>query len=180
MGEQRRGDWMQTATGIAFWPMEPRASEIRIEDIAHALSHLCRYLGHTREFYSVAQHCVLVSRALPPNLRAWGLLHDASEAYLVDVPRPVKPYLIGYREVEEAMERAVADAFRLSWPMPEEVKRVDNAILADEAAQLMVAPPRDWCLREPPLGILIDPWSPQTAKRRFLEAFAEIESTQER
>lgn len=175
MKEQRRGDWMQTATGLAFWPMDPRPSEIRIEDIAHSLSHLCRYLGHTREFYSVAQHSVLVSRALPPEFRAWGLLHDAPEAYLVDVPRPVKPYLTGYREAEEAVERAVAEAFGLSMPIPDEVKRVDNAILADEAAQLMVTPPRDWHLAEPALGIQIDPWSPQTAKRRFLEAFIALD-----
>lgn len=114
--------------------------------------------------------------ALPRELRAWGLLHDASEAYLVDVPRPVKAYLAGYREAEEAVERAVAQAFNLPWPMPAEVKRVDNAILADEAAQIMASPPRDWCLAEPALGIAIDPWSPQTAKRRFLEAFREIES----
>ncbi|MEO1952975.1 hypothetical protein, partial [Thioclava sp.] len=171
------GAWMQTPTGIAFWPMDPRPSEIKIDDIAHALSNLCRYLGHTRDFYSVAQHSVLVARALPPELRAWGLLHDASEAYLVDVPRPVKPYLTGYREAEEVMERAVADAFDLCWPMPPEVKRVDNAILADEAAQLMTTPPRDWRLQEPPLGISIDPWSPQTAKRRFLETFHEIEAS---
>lgn len=166
---------MQTATGLVFWPMDPRASEIEIEDIAHALSNLCRYLGHTREFYSVAQHSVLVARALPPELRAWGLLHDASEAYLVDVPRPVKPYLTGYREAEEVVERAVAEALGLCWPMPTEVKRVDNAILADEAAQLMAKPPRDWRLAEPALGIDIDPWSPQTAKRRFLEAFHALE-----
>ena len=176
MGEQRRGDWMQTATGLAFWPMDPRPAEIKIEDIAHALSNLCRYAGHCREFYSVAQHSVLVARALPVELRPWGLLHDASEAYLVDVPRPVKPFLAGYKEAEEAVERAVAEAFGLVWPMPAEVKRVDNAILADEAAQIMVSPPRDWCLLEPALGIDIDPWAPQTAKRRFLEAFHEIES----
>jgi len=176
MQEQRRGDWLQTATGLAFWPMDPRASEIKIEDIAHSLSNLCRYLGHTREFYSVAQHSVLVSRALPTELRAWGLLHDASEAYLADVPRPIKPYLTGYREAEDVVEYAIAEAFGLSWPMPAEVKRVDDAILADEAAQLMATPPHDWGLREPALGIKIDPWSPQTAKRRFLEAFHEIES----
>lgn len=175
--EIRGGDWMQTATGGVFWPMDPRASEVKIEDIAHALSNMCRYAGHCREFYSVAQRSVLVSRALPPELRAWGLLHDASEAYLVDVPRPVKTYLAGYREAEEAVERAVAEAFSLSWPMPPEVKRVDNAILADEAAQIMGERPRDWFLPEAPLGIAIEPWSPQTAKRLFLEEFYQIEAS---
>lgn len=176
MSDQRRGDWMQTATGLAFWPMDPRPDEIKIEDIAHALSNMCRFAGHCKEFYSVAQHSVLVERALPADLRLWGLLHDASEAYLVDVPRPVKPFLEGYKDAEDAVGRTVAEAFGLEWPMPPEIKRVDNAILADEAEQIMMAPPREWTLPEPALGISIEPWLPQTAKRLFLDAFHDIES----
>lgn len=176
MIEQRKGDWMQTATGRAFWPVDPRPDEVEIEDIAHALANMCRFAGHCREFYSVAQHSVLVARALPPAARLWGLLHDASEAYIVDVPRPLKPYLPGYREAEDNVMEAIVERFGLTPAMPEEVKRIDNAILADEAAQIMLKPPRDWHLPEPPLGIRIDPWSPQTARRLFLEEFANCQS----
>ena len=62
----RKGDWMQTYTGRQFWPIDPRANEVHIEDIAHALSMMCRYNGHCRTFYSVAEHSVLVSQHVPP------------------------------------------------------------------------------------------------------------------
>ena len=169
----RRGDWMQTASGIAFWPIDPRPEDVRIYDIAHSLSNMCRYGGHCTSFYSVAQHSVLVSRALPPELKMWGLLHDASEAYVVDVPRPLKPFLTGYREAEDSVMAAIADAFDLCpRTMPSEVKRIDNAILADEAAQIMGPPPRAWTLPEPLLGIKITPVGPEEARQMFLAEYA--------
>ncbi|MBY6055354.1 hypothetical protein [Leisingera daeponensis] len=172
MKEHRNGGWIQTATGRPFWPIDPRPEDICIEDVAHALSNLCRFTGHCKEFYSVAQHSVLVSHALPAPLKLWGLLHDASEAYLIDVPRPIKPHLAGYEEAEARVMDAVVQAFGLApATIPPEVKRVDAAILADEAAQIMLRPPMDWNLTEPALGIRIDPWSPPTARRAFLEEF---------
>src|ERR1017187_10636100 len=75
-----------TFSGIHFWPLLPNPADIRIEDIAHALSNQCRFAGHAREFYSVAEHSVRVSQLCPPEDALWGLLHDASEAYLTDVP----------------------------------------------------------------------------------------------
>lgn len=176
MLEQRKGDWMQTATGEAFWPIDPRPEEVHIEDIAHALSLICRYGGHCRSFYSVAQHSILVSRALPAEHKLWGLLHDASEAYVIDVPRPLKPYLTGYREAEDKVMEAIAERFGLSLPMPADVKRVDSAILADEAAQIMGKPPRDWNLPEPPLGIEISPMPPGYARAAFLREFASLQN----
>src|ERR1019366_6268112 len=80
---------IRTYTGILFDFEEPEASPIRIEDIAHALSLLCRFAGHCKEFYSVAEHSVRVSYACPEEHALWGLMHDASEAYCVDVPRPL-------------------------------------------------------------------------------------------
>lgn len=172
--EGRRGDFIQTAGGGVFWPLDPRAAEVRIRDIAHSLSHLCRYAGHCREHYSVAQHSVLVSRALPDDLKLWGLLHDAAEAYVVDVPRPLKPYLAGYAGIEAGVMAVIAERFGLSGPMPPEVKRVDAAILADEQAQLMAPCLRDWTLTEPPLGIEIVPWSPYRAREIFLAEFVTL------
>lgn len=162
---------MQTATGRAFWPLDPRADEIDIEDIAHSLSNMCRYAGHCSEFYSVAQHSVLVSWLAPIKDALWGLLHDASEAYLVDVPRPVKPHLPGYREIEDRVMREVCAKFGLPEQMPASIKRLDRAILADEARDLMKSPPIDWGLTEPPLGIPIAPWTPSHARIAFLSQF---------
>lgn len=82
--------WIQTFSGRQFFPLEPRVEDVCIEDIAHGLSNLCRYAGHCECFYSVAQHCLLVSRVVPREHALRGLLHDASEAYLIDVPRPIK------------------------------------------------------------------------------------------
>lgn len=161
-----------------FWPMDPSPDDVSIEDIAHALSHLCRYGGHCREFYSVAQHSVLVSRALPRPLRLWGLLHDASEAYVVDVPRPLKRYLPQYNEAEAAVTRAIVQAFNLTpAECPPEVKQIDTAILSDEAAQLLGPPPRPWEDMLPPLGIEITPWGSLRAKAVFLQEFHSLTPT---
>lgn len=173
----RKGDWMQTYTGRQFWPLDPRPEEVCIEDIAHALSMICRYNGHCNEFYPVAQHSVLVSDALSEEYKLWGLLHDASEAFVVDVVRPLKPYLMGYKEIEQNVMNAIATRFELPLEIPEEVKRVDNAILADEMAQLMNKPPADWGLTEPPLGVTITPWVPAMAERIFLERFKWLTKT---
>ena len=172
----RYGDWMQTFTGRAFWPMDPRPEDVCIEDIAHALSMQCRYAGHCRVFFPVAQHSLLVARHLPPELRLWGLLHDSPEAYLVDVPRPVKPFLRGYREAEDRVMDAIVQAFGLRPErMPDEVKRVDTAILADEARQLMAPSPMPWHLPEPPLGIKIGPMQPAEARDEFIRVFHELD-----
>lgn len=167
----RHGDWMQTATGRQFWPVDPRADEIEIEDIAHALAMQCRYAGHCMRFYSVAEHSVLLSRAVSAENAMWALMHDASEAYLVDVPRPLKPFLPGYREAEDAVMRAVAERFGLSPDMPREVKVADGRILADEAGQNMATPPVPWAYTGEPLGIKLQYWSPEEAKRHFLNEF---------
>lgn len=167
----RRGDWMQTASGRAFYPLDPRPEEIHIEDIAAALSKLCRYGGHTKQFYSVAEHCVLMAHAAPDGMHLAALLHDASEAYLSDVIRPIKRHLSNYEAIEADLERAIARRFCIAWPMPAEVKRMDNAILVDERDQAMAKPPRDWALTESALGVTLQFWSPEKAEYEFLAAF---------
>lgn len=170
--QPRRGDWMQTFTGRAFWPVDPRADELDIEDIAHALSMMCRYAGHCLRFYSVAEHSVLMARAVPRQDALWALLHDATEAYVVDVPRPLKPYLPGYKQAEAAVLAAVAVRFGLRLPMPEAVKDADNRILHDESQQNMAAPPRPWTLPDaPPLGVELQFWPPERAEAEFLATF---------
>lgn len=167
----RQGDWMQTYTGRQFWPIHPRPDEINIEDIAHALSMMCRYNGHCRTFYSVAEHSVLVSRHVPPEHALWALLHDASEAYIADIVRPAKRFIAGYCEVEARIMDAVCERFGLLPVMPDEVRRADMAILADEMPVLLGIPST---LDEPALGVEIVGWSPWLAEKRFLSRYAEL------
>lgn len=169
----RIGNWMQTASGLEFYPLDPRPHEIRIGDIAASLSKQCRFAGHTTRFYSVAEHCVLMSRGAPYDLRLTALLHDASEAYLIDVPRPIKSSLANYTTLEAFLMLAISEQFGTIWPLPAEVKRRDNAILQDERTQAMGPAPRDWGLTEEPLGVLLRFWSPDRARDEFLNAFYE-------
>ena len=118
-----------TTFGIRFWPLLPNPADIRIEDIAHALSNQCRFGGHAREFYSVAEHCVRVSQNCRPEDALWGLLHDASEAYLSDVPAPLKelPQFEAYRAAERSLQGTIAVRFGLSTEQPRSVTEADRA-----------------------------------------------------
>lgn len=168
--------WIQTFTGKAFWPLSPQLAAIDIVDIAHALAMKCRYTGHTRHFYSVAQHSVLVSHVVPTADRRWGLLHDATEAYLPDVARPVKKNLPGFVEIEDRLMECIATKFRLGGTMPVSVKEADVILLATERRDLMSDAPYRWTSTEnvDPLINTIDPWGPELAKERFLQRFKEL------
>lgn len=174
--EYDRGDWMQTFTGLAFYPMAPLAGDVDPRDIAHALSLICRYGGHSRIFYSVAEHSVLMSYAMPPPAALPALLHDATEAYVGDMVRPLKESMPAYREVEGLLHLAICDRFGLSYHFPPVVKAADNRILVDERAALMSAPPLPWSSIEnlEPLGVTIEGWEPAVAEERFLSRLAEL------
>jgi hypothetical protein len=167
-----RGDWIQTAIGGQFWPIDPRPDEVEVEDIAHALSLLCRFGGHCLRFYSVAEHSVLLARAAKPEHRLWALLHDASEAYLVDVPRPIKRFLGGYSEAEDKIMRAVCQRFGMPDQMPAEVKDLDTRILTDERQQNMAPAPQPWSTDADPVGVTLEYWPPERAKQEFLAELA--------
>jgi hypothetical protein len=168
--------WMQTYSGRAFYPLNPQPAHIDLEDVAHGLSNLCRYGGQCRVFYSVAEHSVLLSYAVPEHLARWALLHDASEAYLSDVIRPIKPHLRGYYDIEDQLMGAIAVRFDLfPWPMPAELKGYDERMLLNEQARLMAPPPMPWnVLGEPLSGISISGWLPMHAKLRFLARATEL------
>lgn len=172
--KKRKGDWIQTYSGKQFWPIDPRPEDICMEDVAHALSLICRFSGHCRRFYSVAQHSVLVSELVEPEFALWGLLHDASEAYLSDIARPVKPYLANYQELELGIEKCIAERFDLVWPMPAAVKKADSIMLATEARDLMKAPPADWNFMEPPADFTVVPRPPEKAELMFLQRLLEL------
>jgi hypothetical protein len=170
---------IRTYTGRRLNPLSPDFRDIAIEDIAHALSMLCRFGGHASQFYSVAQHSVLMSYYVEggPFTKMWALLHDASEGLgLVDIPRPAKygPGMEAYREAEQRSMTAVAKRFGLPWykphGFPEEVRRVDDAILKDEANALLPHEEK----QEGGLGIPIVPWKPREAERTFLCRYHEL------
>ncbi|WP_425639891.1 hypothetical protein [Agrobacterium radiobacter] len=173
-GLPRTGDFMQTFTGRKYWPMSPRPHEVYIEDIAHSLGLQCRYAGHCIKFYSVAEHSVLIARSLAathaPEVALAGLLHDAPEAYCVDIPRPLKPYLTNYKGIEQKNWLAIAARFGLPTELPDEVHDADNRIIADELVNLV---PMPWHARYAgkELGVKLRYWSPEKAEIEFLATF---------
>ena len=179
MCETRYGDWIETVSGKKFYPLDPHPEDVDIEDIAHALSLICRFVGHCREFYSVAQHSVLVSRNLPTELGRWGLLHDAAEAYIGDISRPLKKFIRSGKEtikdVEIRILGCIGDA--LGMEMPDgagwvKIKTIDDRALATEARDMMVYP-KDWdSLRGvKPFGEKITPISWERSKEEFLKSW---------
>jgi len=170
-----RGDWMQTYTGKRFFPMDPSVKDVDIVDIAHALAMTCRYGGHTKQFYSVAQHSVLVAGKATPHDALRALMHDAAEAYTGDLIRPIKkdPNMRAFEWVENMIERAICAKFDLPYPlMNPAIKRLDNRILLDERDQVMAPCEHEWTIPEgEPLGVKIEQWSPEVAREKFLNAF---------
>lgn len=179
---ERRGDWMQTFTGRAVWPLDMRAEDIDERDIAHALACQNRFAGHTYRPYSVAEHSIRcmdwvsdreTSRFHPTSERQAllaTLLHDATEAYLVDLPRPVKRLMPEYAEAEKRCARVIEEWAGLpmhafDWPI---VKRADEVLLATEKRDLMAPAPMPWHPLPEPIREGIVPWSWEVAERRFL------------
>jgi hypothetical protein len=174
-----------TATGRYFDLSNPDPASIDIEDIATALSRICRFTGHTRSFYSVAQHSVSVSRLVPPEYALQGLLHDASEAYLGDVSSPLKQLLPDYRAIEAKVEAAIAERFGFSLPLHPSIKQADLRMLVTERRDLMprALPPyagvdkQAWYWTdsiEPQRGMIIWGQHPATAQADFLHRYNEL------
>lgn len=168
--------WIQTYTGRRFTPTNPNPDAIVIQDIAHALSMQCRFGGHVKSFYSVAQHCVLVSYICNFEDAFWGLMHDASEAYLVDLPRPLKHSgkLDAYIEFEGKVQAAICKRFGLSEKEPASIKKADTILLVTEARDLLPNKRSDWELTAEPLPLKINPLGPREAKDMFMKRFYEL------
>ena len=167
--------WLQTASGRAFHILNPRVEDVDIDDIAHALSHQCRFAGHSQSFYSVAQHSVLVSWLVPPEHKLAALLHDSAEAYLADVPTPLKQVMLQYREIEQRVLRVIGDRFGVELvDLPRCVHEADRIMLATEQRDVMRNPPPfEWRATRgvEPDPSSIYPWSAGMAKLRFLVRF---------
>ena len=165
--------WIQTYSGIKFRFMNPSPEEIRIEDIAHALSMLCRFNGHCRKFYSVAEHSYLVSILVPDSLALYGLLHDAGEAYLPDICRPQKDFILGFREMETVVLSAILTKYGLRPKLPDGVKQVDTRLCYTEGAKLM-PDVSDWEIQEIPYAMHLFCYKPAEAEKIFLERFYQL------
>jgi hypothetical protein len=172
-----RGDWMQTYSGRQFYPLAADPEDISGDDIAHSLSLICRYGGHIDRFYSVAEHCVLMSYYVAEEYALWALLHDATEAYVGDMVRPLKRQIPQYVEIEDRLMRVIVDAYNLAtYEMPAAVKDADNRILLDERAVLFVKPPAGrWAVDGlEPLGVHISGWAPEMAEVAYAARLAEL------
>lgn len=154
-------DCIRTFTGLYMNVFEPTIDMVCIEDIAHALSNQCRFGGHIPQFYSVAQHSILACKTAPNAHKRAALLHDASEAYLLDIPRPIKNRLANYKEIEDKLMRLLAEIFGFEYPLHKTVKEVDEYLLSLEWNALM--------LKSSTLSI--ECLSPYDAKKRFLTLF---------
>lgn len=187
-GQPRIGDWIRTFRGKKFHPLDIKPEDIDIDDIAHALSLVNRFTGHTQTAYSVAEHSVRVMWcvqdlvvsvfAVRSGRELWrfmleALLHDASEAYLADIARPIKmlPEMEPYRKLEKGVEKAISAKYGLPFPMSPIVKRADEILLCTEARDLMTLGTLDWILREAPLSGTINPWSADLAEHRFHQEY---------
>lgn len=141
-------DCIRTVSGIYINVFEPTAEMICIEDIAHGLANQCRFGGHLPEFYSVAEHslncCYLIEE---PEHKLAALMHDASEAYLMDIPRPIKQRLSNYKEIEDGLMKLIADVFGFEYPLHEKIKKVDETMLQIEWDCLMLKNAR-WLLKK--------------------------------
>jgi hypothetical protein len=166
-----------TYTGKLIEPLSPDSSLICIEDIAHALSNCCRFCGHVRRFYAVAQHSVLVSQIVPPELAFVGLMHDASEAYLSDIASPIKrqpEFGYAYKVAETRLMHAIAERFGFEWPPPREIHRADKIALRSEQRDLMPPSPDLLAYKGEFLDERIRTWTPTRAEFEFLGAYRRL------
>lgn len=181
-GDGRVGDWMITQKGKRFWPLDPRPDEVDFHDVAHALSMICRYGGHAGSYYSVAEHCCLLAWHFRARgelaLARYALLHDATEAYIGDMIRPLKRDMPRFRDIERRIFSVIAAAAgtEVAWRALDvaAVEAADTAIIRDEAEVLFTEDARaaaGWVLPPVSLGVTVLCLPQWEAKRAWLDTF---------
>ncbi len=169
------GPTITLASGRIFDFLDPFGSDFDIDDIAHGLAHVCRYAGQCRQFYSVAEHSILVSETVGA-YKLEALLHDAAEAFIGDVTRPLKQLLPEFKRIEANVEQAIIDRFSLDPAFRTVVKSADLSVLAAEQAQVM-APGTDAWAKEAgvvPADVTVRFLPPEKAKASFLSHYEEF------
>lgn len=167
-----KDSWIRTYSGNKCFFFKPEKSNIDIVDIAHALSLVCRYNGAVRRFYSVAQHCCIIAQKLldetgERHIAYQGLMHDSSEAFISDIPRPYKKHFEGYKEAEERFEKWLAEKFYYRYPYSMGVKDHDVICLVTEMRDMLEG--EDWMKVGPhPYPETIQPLDWGAARANFL------------
>ena len=161
--------WIETNTHNTFFYGKRNPENISLLDIAHGLSNLCRYSGQCNHFYSVAQHSCIIFDTAPMHHKLIGLFHDASEAYISDIPRPVKTIIPEIKNLEKQIQLQVAERFKLDFPWSSQIEILDSQLMLREA-QLLFDGGVSWTVEGlPPLDVDIKSfWSPKRSKREFI------------
>lgn len=174
--------WISLLSGGKFNYNKPEESDVTIDDIASALSNVCRFSGHLPRFYSIAQHLVNTSHIVPEELAFTGLMHDTAEAFTNDLPTPLKWALPIFKELEGKIESAMSEKFGFHYPYPAEVKEADTIMLMLEKYHVKECDD-PWPMYEkytrdhvaPYLDkVDLDSWQPRRAKREFLERYNDL------
>lgn len=166
-----------TVSGKYFNLLDPRIEDVNVIDIAHALANCARFAGHSRVFYSVAQHCVMVSQIVPPQHALQALLHDAAEAYVGDMTSPLKRLVPVFGRIEQRVWNVISRRFNVPAALSPEVQHADLVALATERRDLMAEQEAHWPILDGiealPHGI--KPWAPGESMLRWACRFEEIE-----
>lgn len=166
---------LNTSSGRTITPLHPRPGQFTLEDIANGTAQVCRCSGQTAHFYSVALHSIYVSEDLaaddsPPRVQLAGLLHDASEAYIADIPGPLKEELPRYREIEEQIQKTVYESFEIGMLEQAEVEAVERADMRLRRYELpSLLPEHNWEFSRPPLEYDLTADSSIDVATRFVE-----------
>ena len=169
---------ISTRSGRRLYLHNPHPSQIHIDDIAHGLAHQCRFNGQTNQFYSVAQHSVIVASILPPELKLAGLLHDAAEAYLGDIVQPLKALLPEFEQIESRFSKVIGERFNVDLTHHDLVKKADLIALATERRDLMPMEIVEWdsLIGVNPLRHHIKALNPDQAKASFINHYLKLTS----
>jgi uncharacterized protein len=167
-----RGPTILTYGGKYFNFQDPDPDSFTIEDIAMGLSNTCRFAGQTDRFYSVAQHCVHASHRAPSAYAYEALMHDAAEAFVGDMPKPLKEMLPAYKQIENRIHAVIARKFGLPEKMSAAVKIVDIRMLRTEQLQIMNNNHEwEWTLGLEPYPVTLPVWGPNLAFAEFLDRY---------
>jgi hypothetical protein len=169
------GPTILLASGAYFDFLDPEGSDFTLDDIANGLALTCRFAGQCPRFYSVAEHSVHVSKIVQPEHAFAGLMHDAAEAFIGDVSKPLKELLPEYKAIERRVEAAIFSRFGVPAPMPPEIKEADIVMLATEQQKLMRnRDDWDYTRGRKVADVEIGCWDPETARFLFLRRFKEL------
>lgn len=173
-----KNTWIQTWAGVEFPVLNPKPEHVWITDISHALSNICRFGGHVNKFYSVAQHSIIVSENVPAEFAFEGLMHDATEAYIGDLVRPLKHcgLLDDFHEIEAVVWGAIAEKFSLLKELPSCIHEADARVLMTEKRDLKSKRTggTPWAVKAEPYDFTIHALPPEEAERRFAARFNKL------